>query len=215
MKINYDNLKELFEKFDLCLFYDSQTKQNVISTTPDIDNVKNPITTLPADPVNPIVINKDQTDDKDPNHETEENPDSSTDNKDQTDEKDENQGTEITPGTPTGDVSTQSGITTLPLPAANPVIITKDVIIQTVTSTKVYKVPFTLANTDDAIALEVMTKDLPNIIIEEIKLCKDNKEYIIFDKQTVIALNDIIREGKRARSVTLSIAGSTGTRYGI
>lgn len=87
-------------------------------------------------------------------------------------------------------------------------------IVETTISTKVVKVPFYVDTDDRCEDLLICVKpvDLPKIIIESIKICKDNKEYVTFDKSLVNNINDIIRSNKNAKIINIVLAG--GTAYG-
>ena len=90
-------------------------------------------------------------------------------------------------------------------------------IVETTISTKVVKVPFYVDTDDKCEDLFICVKpvDLPKIIVENIKLCKDNKEYLTFDKSLVNNINDIIRNNKNAKIIRISILiASSGTAYG-
>lgn len=80
--------------------------------------------------------------------------------------------------------------------------------IKVVKTTKISKIPFTLnMDTCDKISIKIDPNDLPKVIVEDIKLCKDNKEYIIFDRRVVKHINDIIYNNKMFRVIEINIIG--------
>ena len=180
MKFDLDNLKPVIESYDLCLFYDTH-KENKIVEVPNDD----------------IIIQEPEPDEPEYNNPTE---------GDNTEEI-PNTGEEENQGPSNNIENNEDDITTYNLEEnqdTNP-----EYEVETITKTKIYKLPFELV-IDDPYYLVIKIKpiDLPKIIIENIKLCKDNKSFVTFDKAIVNKLNDIIRYNKSARSIIIPLGGT-------